>query len=296
MQALAVVAPPAIQRRPMSHVHHHSDEQDPGAPYLVQLLFAAPPALDREQWKEALGRRLGADQTVETVEEGERLVVSLPKLLSKLPDGEVPVQVTLSEGPVFQPQLVGEALQQTWDWPEARERVSESTCAVVVSDLLAGGLARQDRLRLIHAMVGAVIQQAMPVALHWVPSQRIVEPAFYHESLHHGGGLADAVTNVRLYRIGDGVEGETVMDTLGLAPFGLPDLQIHFTGLDPGALAPVLLSYTEYLFDKGDVLDEDALVRGIEESHEWGVRRQRALAPPARDVVDIRPDDHAVDH
>lgn len=280
----------------MSNVHHHADEQDPSAPYVVQLLFAAPPAIDREQWKQVLLKRLGGDQTIETIEAGERLIVSLPKLVSKLPEGEVAAQVTLTEGPVFQPELVGEALQQTWDWPEAREHVAQSTCAVVVSDLLAGGLPRQDRLRLVHAMVGAVIQQAKPLALHWVPSQRIVEPDFYHGSLHHGGGLADAVTNVRLYRIGDGVEGETVMDTVGLAPFGLPDLQIHFAGLDPGALAPVLLSYTEYLFDKGDVLDDDSLVRGIEQNDEWGVRRQRALAPPVRSVIDIRPDDHAVDH
>lgn len=280
----------------MSHVHHHSDESDPNAPYVVQLLFATPPALDRDAWKKRVARQLGADQAAETIEDGERYVVSLPGLVSSLPEGDVAAQVTLSQGEIFEPELVGEALSQTWDWPEAQEQVAASTTAVVVSDLLAGGLDRNDRLRLIHAMVNAVMDQAMPLAIHWIPSQRIVEPAFYHQSLHHGGGVADAVANVRLYRISDGVEGETVMDTLGLAPFGLPDLQIHFTGLRPEELAPLLLSYAEYLFDKGDVLTEDAMIRGIDEKHEWVLMRERALAPPLRNVVNIHPDDHAVKH
>lgn len=280
----------------MSHEHHHSDESDPNAPYVVQLLFATPPTIDREAWKQRVARQLGENQTAETLEDAELFVVSLPGLVSHLPDGDVAAQVTLSQGPTFQPELVGEAISQTWDWPEAQQQVAQTTAAVVVSDFLAGGLERNDRLRLIHAMVNAVMDQAMPLAIHWVPSSRIVEPSFYHQSLHHGGGVGDAVANVRLYRISDGVEGETVMDTLGLAPFGLPDLQIHFTGLDPSELAPLLLHYAEYLFEKGDVLDEDAMIRGVDEKDEWVVVRERALAPPLRHVINIHADEHAVKH
>lgn len=280
----------------MSHVHHHSDESDPNSPYVVQLLFATPPVIGHEVWKQYVARQLGEAQTAETLEEGDRFVASLPGLISHLPEGDVAAQITLAQGDIFEPELVGEALGQTWNWPDAQQQVAEATSAVVVSDFLAGGLARNDRFRLINAMVNAVMAQATPLAIHWMPSQRIIEPSFYHQSLVHGASLADAAVNVRLYRISDGVEGETVMDTLGLAPFGLPDLQIHFSGLDPGELAPLLLSYAGYLFEKGDVLSDDAMIRGIEEKHEWVLARERALAPPLRDVVNIHPDEYAVKH
>lgn len=278
----------------MSAIHHHDDPSDPSAPYVIQLLFASPPSIDRAAWAEAVSRSL--EQPVEAKDEDGRFVLSLPGLISRLPEGDVPAQATLTTGAVFAPERVAEALSQTWDWPEAEECVAQATCGVVVGDWLAGGLERATRLRLVHAMVHAVIAQATPIAIHWVASQRIVEPAFYHDSLHHEGGVADAAVNVRLYRIADGVPGETVMDTLGLAPFGLPDLQIHFTGLDPSALAPLLLHYAEYLFENGDVLDDDAMIRGIEDSDEWLVERERALAPPLRDVIDIRADNHRVKH
>jgi hypothetical protein len=56
-------------------------------------------------------------------------------------------------------------------------------------------------------------------------------------------------------------------------------------------MGAVLASYAEYLFDRGDVLNDDSLVRGIESHQEWACKVEGALAPPDRSVVDIRPDD-----
>ena len=51
--------------------------------------------------------------------------------------------------------------------------------------------------------------------------------------------------NVRVFKVGDN-PGEMLMDTLGLAAIGLPDLQCHFRDLDLNEVAD-LLSKKEFL-------------------------------------------------
>lgn len=209
------------------------------------------------------------------------------------------IDVTLrvvSQGEPRDPDELARALDQTWDWPDAEHALSHATGLVTLTAEGAGKLPREDLLKLVHGVLRATLEAVDAVAIHVAAAQRLVEPHFYRESVAHGAGLGDALVNARLFKISDGKPGEMIMDTLGLAPFGLPDLQIHFAGLNPGRIAPVLLTYAEYLFEKGDVLGDDALVRGIESHEEWPCARTKALIAPARDVVDIKPDRWAVAH
>ncbi len=183
------------------------------------------------------------------------------------------------------------AASQTWDWPEA-ERIPPSTRGTLV--LTDHSLATEERLSRLQRtciVVRAAMEHMPVIAIHWEPAQRLIDPHVFAQSLAHGSSVIDHAVNVRLFRISDGRPGEMLMDTLGLAPFGLRDLQCHFAGADPGQMGPVLASYAEYLFDRGDVLNDDSLVRGIESHHEWACHLDESLAPPARPVVDIRPDD-----
>jgi hypothetical protein len=157
-------------------------------------------------------------------------------------------------------------------------------------------MERANRLRLVHAVTYAVLDRFEASAIHWLPSQRLVEPASYLASVVHGAPLRDSAVNVRLFRIADGEPDECVMDTLGLAPLGLPDLQCHFAGLDPGAIADLLLAYAAYCFEKGPVLGDDSLVRGVTDGEEWDCKRAESLVMPQRDVVDIVAGEHAIRH
>ena len=193
-------------------------------------------------------------------------------------------------------ESVRAALSQTWDWPDAEHVASHAQAAVAITDHDVAALERELRLFRVHLLAQAILATTKALALHWVPSQRLVDPESYRESLGHGGAPGDHAINVRMFKVPDGRPGETIMDTLGLAPFGLPDLQCHFTGLDPGELAPVLMGYAEYLFEKGDVLQDDDLVRGVQPEDEWTCQREQSLSLPARPVMDFRPDSYGVPH
>lgn len=207
--------------------------------------------------------------------------------------GETPGTIEVHEA---RPGNVEGALSQTWDWPGAPDALGLARAAVAVHESGDAVADRYERLRRMSVVVRALIAHVPTVALHWIPSQRLIDPHAFVQSLAHGSSVTDYAVNVRLFRIPDGEPGETIMDTFGLTPFGLPDLQVHFAGLDPMAVAPVLLHYAEYVFDKGDVLDDEHLIRGVAAHEEWLCQRQESLAPPRRAVVDIHPAEHAVGH
>ena len=79
------------------------------------------------------------------------------------------------------------------------------------------------------------------------------------------------------------------MDTLGLAALGLPDLQCHFRGLAPEAVAPLLYNTAYYIFEKGDVIDDGHTVEGVTPGERWPCQHEASLVEPRRVVIDLDP-------
>jgi hypothetical protein len=80
-----------------------------------------------------------------------------------------------------------------------------------------------------------------------------------------------------------------VMDSLGLAALGLPDLQCHFRGLDCNAIAGLLHNLGIYLFENGDVIEDGHTIDGIAANQRWRCQHEMSLIGPERAVLDIDP-------
>src|SRR5258706_439837 len=111
--------------------------------------------------------------------------------------------------------------------------VAAATSAVLVTDFMSGGLEYHERLDLFQRALLGVLSVVPCLAVHWQPSQQVIDPSAYRAAsekppadLFFAGAL-----NVRLFNI-ENSPGDFVMDTLGLAALGLPDLQCHFRRLD----------------------------------------------------------------
>jgi Domain of unknown function (DUF4261) len=181
------------------------------------------------------------------------------------------------------------ALQQVWDWPLARDAVSRARGEILITDMMAFALDRKARLALLQSTVRTLAKLTPTVAIHWMPSQRVVDPAAFVSADAELGPVYSAAVNVRMFRIEGRAPGEIVMDTLGMAAFGLPDLQCHFAGLDPGAVAARLFGYATYMFDAGDVIEDGHTVEGIPSGKKWKCRHERSLVGPEREVLDLHP-------
>src|SRR5262245_5353497 len=123
---------------------YQKDQSEKGYhyPYTVQLLLEKDLKVDRENLPEGF-------------------VISDPESIVN------PVEVFLS------------SLIQTWDWAEAEQAISKTKAVIEISDGAPEALARKDRLQNFHNVVLSVLDVVKPVAIHWLPSQRIVNPLRY---------------------------------------------------------------------------------------------------------------------
>jgi hypothetical protein len=264
----------------------HGPVVPPGAEvgYRVEWLYRDPPKLDAAAIQRALARAL-PETEVKELDQGN-LSVAHNGHAVKFADGQG-TALTAILNPKDRSISVQEfqmAVEQTWSWPrdEAKARIGRSRSRIVVMDLLSLGQPYQTRLRLVYEVARAVAATTQPEVAYWQPAGQMVAP----ESLTDDP--LDAALNVRLFRVEDH-PGHLVMDTLGLSALGVPDVQCHFHGLEPGRVAGLLRGVATYVFEKGDVIADGNTIQGLEATDKWACRHEMALLPPRRVVVDINP-------
>lgn len=219
------------------------------------------------------------------------LLYAFPDHTIEYQDGRVPPQIFLTAPSEDKTQLdVDEALQQSWGWREAKDVVSTCRSPLLLTELMARRLPHKTRLGLFQNALEAVLTIAPCQAIHWIPSQQIINPSTYLEARRSKDfHPLQFALNVRFYNITNGQHGEMLMDTAGLATLGLPDLQCHFRDLDPNEVARVLYNTAHYLYDKGDIIEDGHTVQGIKPNDRWKAQHEAALMKPEREVLDLNP-------
>ena len=122
------------------------------------------------------------------------------------------------------------------------------------------------------------------------PTEQIIDPKEYRYHFDNPGypRFSLGALNVRLFNI-QGAPDDRVMDTLGLAALGLPDLQCHFRDLECNDVASLLRNLGLYLFEHGDIIEDGHTVSGIPATEKWRCQHEMALIGPERIVLDIDP-------
>lgn len=169
---------------------------------------------------------------------------------------------------------------QTWDWPGAEDALAGCRASLLVTEMFAADRDRQVRADAMSAVVAALVAATAPRVVSWPLIQRLSDPG----RLTADG--IEGVLNLRLFSIAND-PGVLVVDTLGLHLFGLPDLQCHFRGREPGEIAALLMSTAEYLFDEGDVIADGDTVAGPGPDEHARLFREQSLLEPARLVLDV---------
>ncbi|MDC3379451.1 DUF4261 domain-containing protein [Planctomycetota bacterium] len=259
---------------------------DPPRVQAVELLSRKPIVLG-EAYADALRRNCGEVD----VKVGEATIHAFhPDCpVGTTEDGKpIPAQTVVmhpgGEGVETEPYAA--AVQQAWDWRDAGNVVAECGHHALLTDILAGGLTPKLRLHMLVRALKSALEVAEVDALHWKTSDRLVEPSAFLRALEQGQEFFCGPINARLFNIRDRAEGETVMDTLGMNLFRLPDVQLHFTGLDVNDVASFLYTTAKYLFDAGDVIEDGQTVQGLTDAHKWRCQHERSLVPPDRLVLD----------
>lgn len=257
--------------------------------YMVELLYEAKPRIDGDVLLGELQKRCSNVDRLGSKE--DLYLYAFPDLAIDVKGRRVPVQVFLaypdkdkrSDG-------VDEALQQSWNWPGAKEVVDNCHASLLLTDMMARWLEPKTKLDLFQKALDSVLAVAPCKAIHWVPSQQVINPLAYLQARQSDGyHPLQFALNVRFYNISGNNRNEMLMDTIGLGTLGLPDLQCHFFDLDPNQVAHVLYNSAHYIFDNGDVIDDGNTIQGIKPNDKWRCQHEMALVKPEREVLDLDP-------
>jgi hypothetical protein len=190
------------------------------------------------------------------------------------------------EVPDYAPEL-----GQTWDWPGAEAAVEGCKPYVTLTETMARLLDARTRLQLFQTVLLAFVEATRPRAILWAPACKFLDPAAFLRATgdEDPNALTFTALNVRMFRVENHNPGDTVMDTCGLAAFGLPDLQVHFNGLDPQHVARHLFNTALYVFQNGNVIEDGHTIDGVEPGQKWLCRHELAVVGPEREVIDMNP-------
>ncbi|AJS59469.1 DUF4261 domain-containing protein [Paenibacillus sp. IHBB 10380] len=271
---------------------------------MVEFLYDQIPELDRNKLLSVLEQHTG---TLKFSEEGKEIPSPFAMDFSATGEDGLPPQVffhmdhkvTFEDGVVpaqsviHAPQPIRDfkrfdsALQQSWHWPEAKQTVNSCTYSIRAHDLFAANLPYKERFELILGLVMAIVEAAPCKAIYWHTSDKLVAPTAYVEAIELDEKLYGAV-NLRLFNTGDTEPKEMIMDTLGLSALGIPDVQCHFSDMDPTEIARNLLLISKYLYDQGDIVKNGETI-GTSANKGYLCEHQQALVIPARYVLDLNP-------
>lgn len=256
--------------------------------YVVELLFAGHPFDD-------------LDAIVDGLDGFERAPVEHGTGLTLIRSGEewnpdsTPRWVVAPDVRPWSEHRYHEAVGQSWSWEGAEEALPQCNGAWLVADRRATALPYRERLALLNEVLAGAIRIMRPRALHWSPTEQLVDPTgLVHAIETEGPHTLFGAVNIRLFRIDeydDGAELETpemIMDTLGLSALGLDDLQVHFKNLDPQDVGHFLYNAAHFLYEKGAVIKGGDTLRGTD-GHPWKCEFENALIEPQRVVIDFNP-------
>ncbi len=190
---------------------------------------------------------------------------------------------------VSAPRPFQNALAQTWNWGDAQEAVEEVKQAVLVTDLVAGGVPRAERAANFFKLLRVVLAEHSPAAIHWIPSQRLVDPEWL-DSVPAGKEFL-VILNIRYFRS----PPFHFMDTRGLDVFGLPDLECRFIDFEPGQMSKCLGTIARYLWDKGDVFEEPSDTMDGMSDEPWTILHELSSMEPVRVVLKVVAGRNAID-
>jgi len=255
----------------------------------AKLLFSEKPVIDPQL---VLAKLREYYPSVEHPQDGKSLLFFFPEIGVQFTDGAVAAQcaIFLPDDKNKNVEIKEEAYQQNWHWQEAEAIARSCRYEVLLTDFMTRTLDYKVRFKLFMNFVAAVTKATQPQVIYAVTAQKLLEPKTLVEAWDNREKEdLSSLVNVRLYNISNGKAGETVMDTVGLHQFGLPDFQIRFTDYNPSEIGGLLWNYAYYLFESGDVIESRNTLAGVGSGSKWICDRQISLVGPERVVFDVQP-------
>lgn len=258
---------------------------------MAELHYTTPPSYDPDSLAARAEELLVSGIETLTPDSSSGTFLLIHKNHSRQLEGVsvAPQTAILSSDKKTDPAQYAATVQQSWACNDAAARIESSKWSLLITEMLADGLAPAERIRLFHGVLQAFVEITQPNAIVFQHSQQIAYPLAYLESCEKDPIDRLGSLNVRFYSVSNSETKDMLMDTRGLDEIGLHDLQVHFRDLDPNDVSQLLFRTAKYIFDNGPVIDSGQTVAGTVPDSKWSCQFEQSLVEPKRDVLDLNP-------
>ena len=272
-------------------------EKAPNRPQMLiaQLLFREKPeACSFEKAKAAVEKYCG--ELGEISEKPDILMFPVQKYKVKFedkPDG-VPVLACFMQPFEFKMELDELTRSQLWDMENGAEFADEVKYEVVVHAMLSDALSYTEQAELFIRQLDAAVEMYPTCEAIYVTGSGKLTPIrkfLSDRQWDTGARFINAAVNVRFFNVQG--TGDMLIDSLGMYTLALPDVQMHFRGLDPNDVVRYVYNILDYQYendfpiDNNDSLDGIGADGNIDISVQWRARYEDSLVQPLRPVLDI---------
>lgn len=264
----------------------------------IYLLFKEVPQFPAaEQVRVLLEEQFdNADVVADT---GDIITCAVPKYMGQFKDAAIPAQVMLTKLPSFSAEkLTALERSQLWDVQDAEELLDQCRYGVMLSDFMSSVLPYKQRCALLCGWLETALRLFPDCVAIWTPSSgKLIYPKRFLESqVQDERRFLEFGINARFFNIQN--TDAMVIDTLGLYAIGLPDVQMHFHGLDPNQVVGHAYQVADYIFVNDAPIKGGETIDGFDENGlnqqiQWKCQYEDALVQPLRGVMDICPGQYA---
>lgn len=263
--------------------------------FMIYLLFEEEPGLlDTEKVRAAAEEKFGEIETAAA--DRELMAFAVKKYTSHFEEGDIPPMVLLAQGLGFDSAKVGAMERsQLWDVKDGEELLERCKYSCFISDMMGGAaLDYKDRCEMLMDWLECVLPMFPTCKAVWVPTAGKLT---YPENVQNGDiptaqRFIHTCVNARFFNI-EGSDGDMIVDTLGMYAVDLPDVQLHFNGLEPNTAVNYAYNICIYNYDNDAPIKSGETIGGLDDEADispevyWKCQYEDALIQPARVVLDI---------
>lgn len=271
---------------------------------MTQLVFLNKPKMcDLDAWTHKLSQRLGE---VRVISDDHFYMLSVENYKSRFANedgGEhmVPAIYNMLEPTAFSVEGIDEIKQsQFWDVQNAWDILQECSYQVMLFDMMALSLEYQKRMELaVYGVEAALELYEDCVGVYAQATGKFMtrEQLLAHRDQDIVFRFLSMYVNVRFFHIQNSTDH--IIDSLGLFALGLPDVQMHFHGMEPNAVVNHVYNIASYQLANDLPIKNGETIDGLDEQGkidihlQWPCRYETSLIQPIRDVLDICPGEYA---
>lgn len=267
--------------------------------FVMQLLMKEKCSMpEKDKMTEIMEKHLGGVECF--CHEKNMAGFAVTKYKVEFKEGSMPPQLMLTEHEQGISENIDDFTKsQMWDCMEDRDRIlSECNYQVFATDLLAKSMDYRDRANMLMDYMEALVEMYPECeAVYFRNSGKMftAEQIRNHEIPRDHRFIYFAV-NVRFFNI-QGTD-DMLVDSLGMSPLCLPDLQYHFHGMNPNWVVNHAYNLLTYLYDNDNPMKDGDTIDGLTAGNmdreiQWKCQYEEALIQPAREVLDVYMNEYA---